>query len=369
VLFCKRLRRIILTQELGMTLRIGVVGAGVIGTLRARTIQDSPDTELVAVCDVVPAAAAAAVAGTGARAVGTLAEFLEIPMDAVIVSSPLHRHDEACLGALARGSHVLCEKPLANTVAGCARIVEAARSSGRVLAVGFNLRYFPAIKFVREVIASGRIGALDHLRLFGGHDGLHNFRAEWQYRAPESGGGAMMDIGIHLSDLARYFLGEITEVYGLMSERVLQVPGSEDNAVAVFRNQAGIPATYHATWTEWRGYGLGIEAYGSLGMVRGSYAPMQNLLITHDRPGGPRRTSRRFYPEIMVREKLRSWTSTTRLTFEEELRDFVARIGGASGGILADGHAGLRAVEVADAVRQSSQTREAVHLPALGAMP
>lgn len=351
-----------------MTLRIGVVGAGVIGTLRAQTIRDASNTELAAVLDVVPGAAAGIVAGTTARAVGDLREFLAQPMDAVIVSSPLQHHDEACIGAFERGMHVLCEKPLANTVAGCRRIVDAARAADRVLAVGFNLRYFPAIKFVREMIDSGRIGDLDHLRLFGGHDGLHNFRAEWQYRAPDSGGGAMMDIGIHLSDLARYFLGEITEVYGLMSERVLKVPGSEDNAVAVFRNPAGIPATYHATWTEWRGYGMAVEAYGSLGMVRGSYAPMQNLLITHDRPGGRRQKSRRFYPEIMVREKLKSWTSTTRLTFEEELRDFTARIGGQPGGILADGHAGLRSVEVADAVRESTRTREAVHLPSLGAM-
>lgn len=348
-------------------MRIGVVGAGVIGRLRAQTIRDNPDTQLVAVCDVVPAAAAAA-AGSDAVAVTDLGRFLEQPMDAVIVSSPLHLHDEACLGALERGMHVLCEKPLANTVDGCRRIVAAAQAADRVLAVGFNLRYFPAMKVIRSVIDSGRIGTLDHLRLFGGHDGLHNFRADWQFRAPESGGGAMMDIGIHLSDLARYFLGEITDVYGMMSERVFQVPGSEDNAVAVFRNEAGIAATYHATWTEWRGYGMVVEAYGSEGMVRGSYAPMQNLVIAPSEPGGPRRTTRRFYPEIMVREKLRSWTSTTKLSFDEELRDFVARVGGAEGGALADGHAGLRSVEVADAVRRSSATREAVHLPVLGPM-
>lgn len=348
-------------------MRIGVVGAGVIGALRAQTIRDNPNTQLVAVCDVVPAAAAAA-AGTDAMAMTELPRFLEQPMDAVIVSSPLQFHDEACLGALERGMHVLCEKPLANTVAGCRRIVEAAKAADRILAVGFNLRYFPAIKLIRSVLDSGRIGELDHLRLFGGHDGLHNFRADWQFRAPDSGGGAMMDIGIHLSDLARYFLGEITDVYGMMSERVFQVPGSEDNAVAVFRNEAGIAATYHATWTEWRGYGMVVEAYGSQGMVRGSYAPMQNLVIAPAEPGGPRRTTRHWYPEIMVREKIRSWTSTTQLSFDEELRDFVARTGGSTGGALADGHAGLRSVEVADAVRRSSASREAVHLPVLGPM-
>jgi predicted dehydrogenase len=289
-------------------------------------------------------------------------------MDAIIVSSPLPFHDEACLGAFARGMHVLCEKPLANTLVGCRDIVAAARTADRVLAVGFNLRYFPAIKMIRAVLDAGRIGELDHLRLFGGHDGLHNFRADWQFRAPDSGGGAMMDIGIHLSDLARYFLGEITDVYGMMSERVLQVPGSEDNAVAIFRNESGIAASYHATWTEWRGYGMVVAAYGSHGMVRGSYAPMQNLVVAPDHPGGARRTRRHWYPEIMVREKLRSWTSTTQLSFDEELRDFVDRIGGGSGGVLADGHAGLRSVEVADAVRRSSSSREAVRLPSLGPM-
>lgn len=349
-----------------MPIRIGVVGAGVIGKLRAQTIRDNPATELAAVCNIVPEAAAAAAGG--APAVTELERFLDLPMDAVIVSSPLHLHDEACLGALDRGRHLLCEKPLANTVEGCRRIVEAARAADRVMAVGFNMRYFPAMQMIRQVLDSGRIGTLDHLRLFGGHDGLHNFRADWQFRQPESGGGAMMDIGIHLSDLARYFLGEITDVYGMMSERVLQVPGSEDNAVAVFRNAEGIAASYHATWTEWKGYGMVVEAYGTLGMVRGSYAPMQNLVIAPDQPGGPRRTRRHFYPEIMVREKLRSWTTTTQLSFAEELRDFVARIGGTPGGALADGHAGLRAVEVADAVRRSSASREAVHLPVLGDM-
>lgn len=350
-----------------MTVRIGVVGAGVIGRLRAQTIAANPASQLVAVYDPEPSVAAAALR-KGAVAAPSLEALLDASIDAVVVSSPLPYHEEACLGAFERGLHVLCEKPLAGTAEACRRIVMAARAADRILAVGFNLRYFPAMDFVRSTLASGAIGELDHLRLFGGHDGLHNFRADWQYRAPASGGGAMMDIGIHLSDLARYFLGEITEVYGLMSDRVWKVPGSEDNAMAILRSPAGIGATYHATWTEWRGYGIAVEAYGSHGMVRGAYAPMQNLLITHDGSGRGCRRRRRYYPEIMVREKLRSWTSTTRLAFEEELRDFLARIRGESGTRLADGHAGVRAVEVSEAVRASSQSRESVHLEVLGPM-
>jgi predicted dehydrogenase len=350
-----------------VTIRIGVIGAGTIGQLRARTIRDSGATTLAAVCDVAPEAARAAAAGQAA-VVSDLEAFFDVPMDAVVISSPIQLHEEQALRAFERGLHVLCEKPLSNTVASARRIVDAAQAAGRVLAVGFNLRYYPSIKYVREIVDRGTIGEVDHIRLFGGHDGLANFRAEWQYRAPISGGGATMDVGIHISDLGRHFLGDITEVYGVLSERVWRVPGSEDNALAVFRNAANIPATYQATWIEWKGYQVAIEVYGTLGMVRGCYAPMRNLLITHERPGAPRRTAQRRYPEIMVQERLFSWTHTARKTFEEELTDFVSRIGGGQGGRLADGHDGLRALEVSAALRESTETREAVHLAPLGPM-
>jgi predicted dehydrogenase len=349
-------------------MRIGVVGAGVIGQLRARSIREHPATRLAAVFDPSAEAATKATADSGAPSMTTLGSFLDVDMDAVVVSSPVHVHEEACLGALARGRHVLCEKPLSNTVESCQRIVEAARKADRVLAVGFNLRYYPAIAFVKDAIDSGRIGRLDHLRIFGGHEGLPKFRSEWEYKAPQSGGGAMMDIGVHMSDLARYLLGEITEVYGIMSESIWKVPGSEDNAIAIYRNPDGVYASYHATWTEWKGYQFFVEAYGDLGMVRGAYAPMQNLLITQDRPGGPRTRKHLRYSEIMVREKLKTWHSTALLSFAGELGDFLAMIEGRPSGPLADGYAGLRAVEVAAAVRHSSESREVVRLPALGRM-
>ena len=103
-------------------------------------------------------------------------------------------------------------------------------------------------------------------------------------------------------------------------------------------------------------------------MVRGAYAPMHNVMITQDRPGGERTTHRRMYPEIIVREKLLSWHSTALLSFREELKDFLALAAGDTSVRIADGYAGLRAAQVADAVRTSAETREAVHLPVLGRM-
>ena len=154
-----------------------------------------------------------------------------------------------------------------------------------------------------------------------------------------------------------------------MSERIYGLAGSEDNAVAVFSNPEGIPATYHATWNEWKGYKSFVEVYGDQGMVRGSYAPMQNLLLISNGPNGAVKKTRRFYPEIMVREKLKSWISTATISFQEELDDFLKLADGNVDVPLADGYAGLRSLELAKAVRDSSSGAELVKLPSLGRMP
>jgi predicted dehydrogenase len=343
-------------------MKFAVIGAGTIGQLRAQTIVSNPDTELLAVVDPVIGNAENAVKGNGARALADWRAALDLPgLDAVMVSSPIQFHEEAVVAALGAGKHVLCEKPLASTVDACRRMVEASRKAGRTLATGFNHRYYPSMKFLKRVVDEGQIGTVDHVRVFGGHDGLHNFRADWQYKAPVSGGGAMMDVGIHMTDLARFVLGEVQDVYGISSNRVWQVPGSEDNALAIFRSPSGVAAVYHATWTEWKGYRFFVEVYGDRGMVRGYYAPMQNLLVTQEKPGGARRKVRKLYPEIMVREKLKSWTSTALLSFQEELADFLRMTRGEKSQ-LADGVAGFRAVEIANAVYESSKSGAPVRL-------
>ena len=341
-------------------MRFGVVGAGVIGQMRAATLLERSDCQLVGVVDPVAAAAERAAQGKAKTFTDVRALLDEPGLDVVIVSSPLPNHEEAVLAALAAGKHVLCEKPLGNTVESCQRMLSAAHSAGRVLAVGFNHRYYPAIKFAKQVVTEGRIGEIDHVRVFGGHDGLHNFRADWQYQSPASGGGAMMDVGIHMTDLTRFILGDVAEVYGVASNRVWKVPGSEDNAMAVMKRADGVSAFYQATWSEWRGYGFFLDVYGSEGMVRAYYAPMFNMVITNS--GGRRKRQFKFYPELILREKLKSWTSTALQSFREELADFVKLAGGDRSAAIATGFAGFRATEIAHAVYRSSRDGQAIKL-------
>ena len=107
-------------------MRIGVVGAGKIGSMRVQTVKENSETELAAVLDINPALAEQAVAGTSAPALTELNASLELQMDAVVVSTPPHLHEDACIGAFEQDRHVLCEKPLSNSVAACRCIVDAA---------------------------------------------------------------------------------------------------------------------------------------------------------------------------------------------------------------------------------------------------
>lgn len=346
-------------------MRIAVFGAGTVGALRCATVRDNAETELVGIADVDLAKAGAAAAGTNALVTASYHDLLsKVSPDAVIISSPVQYHEEMCLAAIEAGCHVLCEKPLSNTVASCRRILAAAQEKSLRLAVGFNHRYYPSVQFLTKCIDDGLIGKVDHLRVFGGHDGLHNFRQEWMYKSAISGGGAMMDVGIHMTDLVNFIASDVVEVTAIATNQIWGIEGSEDNAMVIMRTVRDIPVIYQATWNEWKGYQIFLEAYGDKGMVRAAYAPMYNLLITQDKPGAPRKRQHKRYPEIILREKLQGWESTTQRAFAEELVDFI-RMGKGQPLRLANGEAGCRAVEIANAVYCSSREHRTVILSQL----
>lgn len=343
-------------------MKFGLIGAGCIGQLRAKALAKVEGCELSAIVDVDPVRARAMASSSDVKTFKDVQEMLpQANLDAVIVSTPPQFHEDLVVSALKAGKHVLCEKPLANSLEACRRMVDVARASGKVLATGFNHRYFPQIQYLKQAIDTGLIGELDHVRAFAGHTGLSEFRSSWEYDMNSIGGGALMDVGIHIIDLTRYVLGEVDQVYGFTSNRVWNLGSSEDNGIALLRNPQGKYAVLQATWTEWKGYRFYLEAYGTKGMVRAYYAPMMNLLITQDKPGGRRKRTVRFYPMTMLREKFIGWQSSVIQMFRQEFTDFVRLTRGKESAI-ADGVAGLRAVEIAHAVYRSSKEHSAIRL-------
>jgi predicted dehydrogenase len=342
-------------------MRFGLIGLGAIGQVRKAAIEQAPGCSLTAVLDVdrERMRQSAQVA-----AFDTVDAFLASDLfDAVIVSTPPNSHEELAVAAMENGKHALVEKPMANSATACRRMIEVSRRTGKVLTVGFNHRYFDAVKVVREAIRTGSIGRLSHVRGYAGHVGLSEFKAPWMYDKDVMGGGTLMDNGIHLIDLVQHLMGGVVSVTGMASRAIWRLDRVEDNAFAVLRNEDGVLGSIHSSWSEWKGYHFFVEAYGERGMARAYYAPMASTLITIDRHSGKRRVKRNFYPSAIVRERLRGWQSTVVRGFVEELQDFVALASGQSG-VIASADDGWRAVAIAEAVYHSSETGRSVELPA-----
>ena len=289
-------------------MRIGLVGAGAIAALRKQAIDKTEGAEFAGVFDI-DAAKAAALAG-GARVYQSLEEMLADPgVGAVVISTPPDIHERIAVAALVSGKHVIVEKPMANSLDACRRMIEKARETGRVLTVGFNHRYFPAIKELKAAVASGALGRLAYVRGFAGHTGLKEFKSPWMYSKDVMGGGALLDNGIH------------------------------------------------ASWTEWKGYHFYIEAYGDRGMARAYYAPMRFSMVTMDKPGGAPTRKNNFYLSTIVREKLKGWQYTAVNTLAEEIADFMTLAGGQKAqGPIASAVDGYRSIEIANAVYRANES-------------
>src|SRR5262249_47252756 len=270
--------------------------------------------------------------------------------------------EHLAIAALESGKHVLVEKPMANSLAACRRMVEMARRSGRILTVGFNHRYFAGIKAVRAAIDSGAIGKLNYIRAYAGHVGLAEFKAPWMYSRDVMGGGTLVDNGIHVLDLLCHLMGGVDHVSGAVSSRIWQLD-VEDNAFALLSNRAGVIGHLHASWSEWKGYRFFIEAYGDRGMARCYYTPMLSTLITMDRGGRGRHVGRKSSPFAGAGEGVLGWQSAVVRLLGEKSEDFGARGGGRSkSGIIARGEDGWRVAKIVEAFYHSAKSAKSFAL-------
>lgn len=187
-----------------MTIRIGIIGAGGIGTLHAETATNCGAT-LLAVCDADPARALKLATRFHAKATSDRAELLAMrEIDAVYVAVPNIDHASVAISALQAGKHVFLEKPMAMSVAECDGVIDAMRAAGRVVQIGFVSRNAPAAQAAKRIIEAGTLGTIYHVKAAmyrrRGIPGL----GRWFTTRRSSGGGALIDIGVHVIDLAVY---------------------------------------------------------------------------------------------------------------------------------------------------------------------
>ncbi|WP_371643897.1 Gfo/Idh/MocA family protein [Streptomyces mirabilis] len=241
------------------TLGVGMVGYAFMGAAHSqgwRTVGrvfDLPRSPvLAAVCgrDASAVRAMADQHGWAAAETDWRALIARDDVDLVDICTPGDSHAEIALAALAAGKHVLCEKPLANTVEEAEAMTEAAEAAfarGQVSMVGFNYRRLPATSLARKMVAEGRLGALRHVRVTYLQDWLVDpqFPLTWRLRKDLAGSGALGDLGAHIVDLAQYLAGELVVGVSALTETFVRerpLPGGVSSgltAVSATNPRAG----------------------------------------------------------------------------------------------------------------------------------
>jgi predicted dehydrogenase len=247
-----------------MGLKVAIIGCGLIGQKRASALGAA---ELTVACDAVPERASAL-----ARTVNNCTaevdweEVVTRPsIDIVIVATTHDLLAPIAAAAAANGKHVLIEKPGARAAAELDCVAKAAARTGALVRVGFNHRYHRAFRKAREVFDSGVLGPLMFVRGRYGHGGRIGYDKEWRSRPEISGGGELIDQGMHLIDLARWFLGEFVNVQGSVATYFWDMP-VEDNGFLLLETAQGQTAFLHASCTEWKNL-FSLEIYGRNGKL------------------------------------------------------------------------------------------------------
>jgi UDP-N-acetylglucosamine 3-dehydrogenase len=272
------------TAEARRPLRVGVIGAGVMGSNHARVLAGLPDVTLVGIADPLPAHRTRATELTGCRTFTSFDELTAEGVDALTNAAPTHLHHEIALASIARGIHILVEKPIASSVEEGKDIVAAAQSAGVTLMVGHVERFNPAVAAVKQAIAGEDILSIAITRVGPFPPRMSNV-------------GVVIDLAVHDIDLIRWFTeSDIVEVQPQLSSAVAE---REDIALLQFRTASGVLAHINTNWlTPFKARSVTVATRGKYVMgdlltrqvtecfgfkPDGSYS-MRHLPVGHDEP-------------------------------------------------------------------------------------
>lgn len=281
-----------------MSYRVGLVGCGLIGHKRAKTFQKN---QLVACADLdISKARALAVMNLGCEPMGFWQDLISRDdIDVVVIATTHADLAEISLTAVTAGKHVLVEKPAARCVSELVAVKAMAEKNQCIVRVGFNHRYHRAFRQAMALVQAGKLGELMFIRARYGHGGRVGYEKEWRAIPELSGGGELLDQGIHLIDLARWFLGDFSEIDGYAHTYYWDMP-VDDNGFLLLKTPQKQVAFLHASCTEWKNT-FSFEIYGKKGKLDiqglgGSYG-VERLAFYQMRPEmGPPPTTIWEYP-------------------------------------------------------------------------
>jgi len=231
-------------------LNVAIIGCGAVGRKRAQHLAGA---RLVHCVDLDPQRAAEVAAlGGGCACSADWREPLRLAdVEAVIVATPQDAQPQIVRAAVTAAKHVLVEKPAARDPAELRDLAQLAAQYDVRVRVGFNHRYHRAFQQARRLVDAGELGPLLYLRARYGHGGRRGYASEWRAQPQRSGGGELIDQGVHLIDLARWFLGDFVEVDGFAHTYFWDMP-VEDNGFMLLKTVSNQVAFLHASCTEWK---------------------------------------------------------------------------------------------------------------------
>jgi predicted dehydrogenase len=238
---------------------VAIIGCGLIGRKRAAALGP---VRLVACADLSLDRARSLAAETpGTEATADWRVAVDRPdVDVVVVATTNDALAPMSVAALEAGKHVLVEKPAARSVAELDAVIAAASAARRLVRVGFNHRYHPAPQKAHELLRSGVLGEIMFVRGRYGHGGRLGYQHEWRADPSLSGGGELIDQGVHLIDLSRWFLGDFASISGFAHTYFWEMP-VDDNAFMLLRTSRQQAAFLHVSCTEWKNL-FSLEIYG-----------------------------------------------------------------------------------------------------------
>ena len=247
-------------------MNVAVIGCGLIGQKRFAALGEH---HLVAVADV-DENKARRLADRSPHIQAILTDWKPIvkrkDVEIVIVATTNDALAEITLAAVEAGKHVLVEKPAARSAKELEPVVKAAKKKGVVVKVGFNHRFHPGIRKAKQIFDEGQIGPLMFIRARYGHGGRLGYDKEWRADPEIAGGGEMLDQGVHLIDLSRWFAGDFPHVTGTIATFFWKM-AVEDNGFAILTTAHGQVAFLQASCTEWKNL-FSMEIYGKTGKLQ-----------------------------------------------------------------------------------------------------
>ena len=233
-------------------IRVAIIGCGVVGLRRKEFIQKNKNFSLIAMSDIKFKKKFSLVKKI--HCYKYYNDLLEKNIiDAVFITLPNYLAAEVTIKCLKKNIHVFCEKPPARTLKEIQNVKKIKEKKLKIkLKYGFNHRYHASVRMAKKIIKEGTLGKIINLRCVYGTSKVKTFEVgHWRSQRKYSGGGILLDQGIHMLDLISYFHGNFSEIYSCISNKYWK-HNVEDNAFILLRDKRGVIAFLHSTATQWQ---------------------------------------------------------------------------------------------------------------------